>query len=111
MINTQLFSWVIENLIKNAIDAMQGKGSIVIQIGSKDDKYIVINVSDTGKGIAKNLFKKIFDPGFTTKRRGWGLGLSLTQRIVQDYHNGRIYVKKSEIGKGTTFTVMLNELL
>ena len=111
MINTQLFSWVIENLIKNAIDAMQGKGSIVIQIGSKDDKYIVINVSDTGKGIAKNLFKKIFDPGFTTKRRGWGLGLSLTQRIVQDYHNGRIFVKKSEIGKGTTFTVMLNELL
>ena len=74
MINSQLFSWVIENLVKNAIDAMQGKGSISIQIASKDDKYIVIDVSDTGKGIAKNLFKKIFDPGYTTKKRGWGLG-------------------------------------
>ena len=111
MINSQLFSWVIENLVKNAIDAMQGKGSISIQIASKDDKYIVIDVSDTGKGIAKNLFKKIFDPGYTTKKRGWGLGLSLTKRIIEDYHGGKIFVKKSEVGKGTTFTVMLNELV
>tara|TARA_R110002073_G_scaffold40547_5_gene115332 strand:+ start:489237 stop:490418 length:1182 start_codon:yes stop_codon:yes gene_type:complete len=111
MINTQLFSWVIENLIKNAIDAMQGKGSIHMEISSKDDKYIQIDISDTGKGIPKNLYNKIFDPGFTTKRRGWGLGLSLTKRIIQDYHDGRIYVKKSEVGKGTTFTVLLTELL
>ena len=111
MINTQLFSWVIENLIKNAIDAMQGKGSINIQVSSKDDKYIVIDVSDTGKGIAKSLHNKIFDPGYTTKRRGWGLGLSLTKRIVEDYHDGKIYVKKSELGKGTTFTAMFKELV
>ena len=111
MINTQLFSWVIENLIKNAIDAMQGKGSIKMKISSKDDKYIVIDVSDTGKGIPKNLYNKIFDPGFTTKKRGWGLGLSLTKRIVEDYHDGKIYVKKSEIGKGTTFSAMLKELV
>ncbi len=111
LINTQLFSWVIENLIKNAIDAMQGKGSINIQISSKDDKYIVIDVTDTGKGIPKNLFKKIYDPGYTTKKRGWGLGLSLTKRIVEDYHDGRIYVKKSEVGKGTTFTAIFKELV
>ncbi len=111
LINTQLFSWVIENLIKNAIDAMQGKGSINIQISSKDDKYIVIDVTDSGKGIPKNLFKKIFDPGYTTKKRGWGLGLSLTKRIVEDYHDGKVYVKKSELGKGTTFTAMFNELV
>lgn len=110
MINSQLFSWVIENLVKNAIDAMQGKGRIDIQIGSKDDKYVKINVSDTGKGITKNLFKKIFDPGYTTKKRGWGLGLSLTKRIIEDYHGGRVYVEKSELDKGTTFTVLLNEL-
>ena len=111
MINTQLFSWVIENLIKNAIDAMQGKGSIVIQISSKDDKYIVIDVTDSGKGIPKNLYNKIFDPGYTTKRRGWGLGLSLTKRIIEDYHDGKIYVKKSEIDKGTTFSAMFKELV
>ena len=111
LINTQLFSWVIENLIKNAIDAMQGKGSINIQISSKDSKYIVIDVTDSGKGIPKNLFKKIFDPGFTTKKRGWGLGLSLTKRIVEDYHDGKVFVKKSELGKGTTFTAMFNELV
>lgn len=110
MINPQLFSWVIENLVKNAIDAMQGKGSIDIQIGSKDDKYVKINVTDTGKGISKNLFRKIFDPGYTTKKRGWGLGLSLTKRIIEDYHGGRIYVEKSELDKGTTFTVLLDEL-
>ncbi len=110
MINPQLFSWVIENLVKNAIDAMQGKGRIDIQIGSKDDKFVKINVSDTGKGISKNLFRKIFDPGYTTKKRGWGLGLSLTKRIIEDYHGGKIYVEKSELDKGTTFSVLLNEL-
>lgn len=110
MINPQLFSWVIENLVKNAIDAMQGKGDITIQIGSKDDKFVKINVIDTGKGISKNLFRKIFDPGYTTKKRGWGLGLSLTKRIIEDYHDGRIYVEKSELGKGTTFSVLLKEL-
>ncbi|MDJ0646072.1 MAG: HAMP domain-containing sensor histidine kinase [Flavobacteriaceae bacterium] len=110
MINPQLFSWVIENLVKNAIDAMQGKGTITIQIGSKDDKFVKINVIDNGKGIAKNLFRKIFDPGYTTKKRGWGLGLSLTKRIIEDYHGGRVYVEKSELDKGTTFTVLLNEL-
>lgn len=110
MINTQLFSWVIENLVKNAIDAMDGKGSIKIQIASKDDKYVKIDVIDSGKGISKSLFKKIFDPGYTTKKRGWGLGLSLTKRIIEDYHGGKIYVAKSELGKGTTFTVLLNEL-
>ena len=111
MINTQLFSWVIENLIKNAIDAMQGKGSINIQISSKDDKYIVIDVTDSGKGIPKNLYNKIFEPGYTTKRRGWGLGLSLTKRIIEDYHDGKIFVKKSELDKGTTITAMFKELV
>lgn len=110
MVNTQLFSWVIENLVKNAIDAMEGKGSIKIQIASKDDRFVKIDVIDSGKGIPKNLFRKIFDPGYTTKKRGWGLGLSLTKRIIEDYHGGRIYVAKSELGKGTTFTVLLNEL-
>ena len=110
MINHQLFSWVIENLVKNAIDAMQGKGNIKIQIGSKDDKYVKINVIDSGKGIPKGMFRKIFDPGYTTKRRGWGLGLSLTKRIMEDYHDGKVYVEKSEIDKGTTFSVLLKEL-
>jgi len=111
MINTQLFSWVIENLIKNAIDAMQGKGSINIQISSKDNKYIVIDVTDSGKGIPKNLYQKIFEPGYTTKKRGWGLGLSLTKRIIEDYHDGKVYVKKSELGKGTTISAMFKELV
>lgn len=110
MINPQLFSWVIENLVKNAIDAMEGRGSIDIRIGSKDDKFVKIDILDTGKGILKNLQQKIFDPGYTTKKRGWGLGLSLTKRIVEDYHDGKIYVEKSEIDRGTTFTVLLKEI-
>lgn len=110
MINTQLFSWVIENLVKNAIDAMQGKGAITIRIGSKDDKFVKIDVIDSGKGIPKSLQRKIFDPGYTTKKRGWGLGLSLTKRIVEDYHDGKIYVEKSEIDNGTTFSVLLKEI-
>lgn len=105
-LNLQLYSWVIENLVKNAIDAMQGKGVIDIDVNI-DNAYAIVTVSDTGKGINKRLHKKIFEPGYTTKKRGWGLGLSLTKRIINDYHKGRIYVKKSEIGKGTTFLIQL----
>ncbi len=110
MINQQLYSWVIENLVKNAIDAMDGKGTIRIKVQSKEGKYVQVLVSDTGKGISKNLYKKIFEPGYTTKRRGWGLGLSLTKRIVEDYHNGKIYVEKSDNGTGTTMSVLLTEM-
>lgn len=110
MINPQLFSWVIENLIKNAIDAMEGKGNLSIKVESKSGKYVQVLVSDTGKGIPKNLYSKIFEPGFTTKKRGWGLGLSLTKRIIEDYHRGRVHVEKSEVGKGTTMSVILKEM-
>lgn len=105
-INEQLFTWVLENLIKNAIDAMAGKGALAICLKRESNK-MVITAQDTGKGIAKNQFKKIFTPGFTTKKRGWGLGLSLSKRIVEDYHAGRIFVKKSEINVGTTFEVQI----
>ena len=110
MINPQLFSWVIENLVKNAIDAMNGKGSIRIKVQAKNSKYVQILVSDSGKGIPKSLYTKIFDPGYTTKRRGWGLGLSLTKRIIEDYHKGKVQVEKSEIDKGTTMSVLLREI-
>ena len=105
-LNLQLYSWVIENLVKNAIDAMQGKGKIEINV-VQENSNAIITISDTGKGIPKRLQKKIFEPGYTTKKRGWGLGLSLTKRIISDYHKGRIYVKKSEIGVGTTFLIQL----
>jgi signal transduction histidine kinase len=108
-LNFQLFGWVIENLIKNAIDSMRGKGEIDILI-SQDQKHTNIYISDTGKGIPKNLRQQIFSPGFTTKKRGWGLGLSLSKRIIEDYHNGKIVVGKSEIGRGTTFCVSLKKL-
>jgi len=108
-INLQLYSWVIENLVKNAIDAMEGKGSISLHIFDKEHT-ITIAISDTGKGLSKNLFNQIFSPGFTTKKRGWGLGLSLAKRIINDYHNGKIYVSKSEIGKGTTFVIQLKKV-
>ena len=107
-INLQLFSWVIENLVKNAIDAMEGKGEISLSI-SEDTKNVFIKITDTGKGISKNQYQKIFSPGFTTKKRGWGLGLSLAKRIIEDYHNGKIAVEKSEIGKGTTFLISLKK--
>src|SRR5690606_32741807 len=100
-LNKQLFSWAIENLVKNAIDAMKGKGTVTIAI-KKNTRYVHILVSDTGKGIPKNNFQRIFRPGFTTKKRGWGIGLSLTKRIIEDYHEGKIKVKDSEKGKGTT---------
>ena len=108
-INTELFGWVIENLVKNAVDAMQGKGALDLQI-TNTAKKIKIQVSDTGKGMPKSLFKQIFKPGFTTKKRGWGLGLSLSKRIIEDYHNGKIVVQKSEVGKGTTFEILLEKV-
>jgi two-component system, sporulation sensor kinase D len=100
-LNPELHSWTIENLVKNAIDAMRGKGALHVAIEERD-KFVKIKVTDTGKGIPKAQFKKVFEPGFTTKKRGWGLGLSLTRRIVEEYHKGRIKVLTSEIGKGTT---------
>ena len=103
-INASLFEWVIENLCKNAVDAMEGEGTIEISLWQTDDR-VVIEVSDTGKGIRKKDIKNVFTPGFTTKKRGWGLGLSLAKRIVEEYHHGHIFVKWSELGKGTTFRI------
>lgn len=105
-LNKQLFSWTIENLVKNAIDAMKGKGHLSIVI-LHEDKFVKINITDTGKGIPKNKFSKIFEPGYTSKKRGWGLGLSLAKRIIEDYHQGKIKVLHSEIGKGTTMQISL----
>lgn len=105
-LNKQLYSWVIENLVKNAIDAMKGRGKLIVEISQLEDN-VKVSVTDTGKGIPKKLFKKIFDPGFTTKKRGWGLGLSLTKRIIEDFHSGKIKVLQSEIGKGTTIQIAL----
>ena len=101
-----LFEWVIENLCKNAIDAMDGEGSINIHMTETDER-VFIDIEDTGKGIQKSHFSTVFSPGFTTKKRGWGLGLSLAKRIIESYHKGRIYVKHSELGKGTTFRIEL----
>jgi two-component system, sporulation sensor kinase D len=103
-INQALHSWTVENLVKNAIDAMKGRGNLDIAI-IDEDKFVKIYISDTGKGIPKNQFKRVFEPGFTTKKRGWGLGLSLTKRIVEEYHKGKIKVTHSEVGKGTTMQV------
>ncbi len=103
-----LFEWVIENLCKNAIDAMNGEGSITIHVAQTAER-VYIDVEDTGKGIAKGHFQSVFSPGFTTKKRGWGLGLSLAKRIVESYHKGRIFVKHSELGKGTTFRIELRK--
>jgi two-component system, sporulation sensor kinase D len=103
-INPALHSWTVENLVKNAIDAMKGKGKLAVVI-ENDSQLVKILVTDSGKGIPKNQFKRIFEPGFTTKRRGWGLGLSLTKRIVEEYHKGKIKVSHSELGKGTTMQV------
>lgn len=108
MISPPLFDWVIENLLKNALDAMEGKGSITVDI--KEEKEAVhIDVTDTGKGIAAKNIARVFKPGFTTKKRGWGLGLSLSRRIINQYHKGDIYVKHSEAGKGTTFRIVLKK--
>jgi signal transduction histidine kinase len=107
-LNKHLFEWVIENLCKNAVDAMEGNGHVGIEI-SDDTDHIHIDVSDTGKGIPKSRFKTIFRPGYTSKARGWGLGLTLTKRIVENYHSGKIYVKSSTINKGTTFRIILKK--
>ncbi|CAA0157982.1 HAMP domain-containing sensor histidine kinase [Tenacibaculum maritimum] len=107
-LNTELYGWVIENLVKNAIDAMQGKGILTLSI-KEYDQNIKITISDTGKGIPKSKFKQVFTPGFTTKKRGWGLGLSLSKRIINDYHNGKISILKSELNKGTTFQILLHK--
>ena len=105
-VNASLFGWVIENICKNAVDAMNGKGKLTI-ILTEDKNYVTIDVKDTGKGIPKNSWRSVFDPGYTTKERGWGLGLSLAKRIVTEYHKGKIYVAHSEQGKGTTFRIEL----
>ncbi len=104
-LNATLHSWTIENMVKNAIDAMKGKGKLHLAIEEENDN-VKITITDTGNGIPKNQFKKIFEPGFTTKKRGWGLGLSLTKRIVEDYHKGRIKVLQSEVGKGTAMQLI-----
>ena len=105
-LNSVLFEWVIENLVTNAVDAMKGKGEISVGITEEENK-IIINISDTGDGIDRSILKNIFKPGVTSKKRGWGLGLSLSKRIIEEYHKGSIYVMKSEKGKGTTFTIRL----
>ena len=105
-LNSVLFEWVIENLVTNAVDAMKGKGKISVGITEEENK-IVINISDTGDGIDRSIIKNIFKPGVTSKKRGWGLGLSLSKRIIEEYHKGSIFVMKSEKGKGTTFTIRL----
>ena len=107
MISEPLFEWVIENLTKNAVDAMDGEGEITITTGSTEKGKVWIDVKDTGKGISRKNFKKVFAPGFTTKKRGWGLGLTLVKRIIEEYHRGKIFVKESELGKGTTFRIEL----
>jgi len=107
-ISEPLFDWVIENLLKNALDAMEGKGSIIVDIRNTTDA-VNIDVTDTGKGISKQNISRVFNPGFTTKKRGWGLGLSLSKRIIDQYHKGEIFVKSSEIGKGTIFRIVLKK--
>lgn len=107
-LNAALFSWVIENLCKNAIDAMGSSGTISIKLKEKEEQ-VFIDITDTGIGVAKSQFKTIFQPGFSTKKRGWGLGLSLAKRIIEIYHRGKIFIKSSEIGKGTTFRIILNK--
>ena len=108
MINGPLFDWVIENLLKNALDSMEGKGSISVNIKNAPTQ-VTVDVTDTGKGISKQNIAKVFKPGFTTKKRGWGLGLSLSKRIIEQYHKGELFVKASEPGKGTTFRIVLKK--
>jgi len=107
-VNPALFEWVIENVSKNAIDAMEGSGEITIRI-AETERNALIDISDTGKGIPKSAFNKIFNPGFTTKQRGWGLGLSLAKRIIEEYHNGKIFVRHSEVGKGSCIRIVMNK--
>jgi len=108
MINGPLFDWVIENLLKNGLDAMHGKGNIQVNI-KNETTQVIVDVTDSGKGISKQNISKVFKPGFTTKKRGWGLGLTLCKRIIEQYHNGELFVKNSEPGKGTTFRIVLRK--
>ena len=108
-LNANLFSWVIENICKNAVDAMDGDGVIDVDI-SAEEKWIYIDISDTGKGLHKSKYKAIFQPGYTSKQRGWGLGLSLAKKIIENYHDGKIFVKNSVINKGTTFRIALKRM-
>ncbi len=105
-INTHLFEWVIENLMRNSLDAMDGKGTITIDL-YKEDAYVFVDITDSGKGIPSSKFKTIFNPGYSTKQRGWGLGLSLSKRIIEEYHKGKIFVKHSKLEEGTTITIKL----
>lgn len=109
MLNEELYSWTVENIVKNGIDAMKGKGELKISLNS-NEKFVFVEISDLGKGLTKNQFKTIFETGYTTKKRGWGLGLSLAKRIVEQYHGGQIKVLYSEVGKGTTFQITLKKL-
>jgi hypothetical protein len=107
-LNTYLFEWVIENLVKNAVDAMGGNGTLSIDL-IEDDKHVILDFTDTGKGISRGNFKSVFKPGFTSKKRGWGLGLTLTRRIIKSYHSGSVFVKASQLNVGTTFRIILNK--
>ena len=109
-LNAPLFQWVLENLIRNAVDAISGTGSITLNL-HRDNRTIVLDVTDTGKGIGRNSFKRIFRPGYTTKKRGWGLGLSLSKRIIEDYHRGKLFVCQSVQGQGTTFRILLKDAI
>ena len=110
LVNRPLIAWVVENLCKNAVDAMNGKGRIYFQMVDSNEKKVQFDVVDSGKGVPSNKFKTIFKPGYTTKKRGWGLGLSLVKRIVENYHEGKIFVQSSEVGVGTRFRVELKRL-
>jgi signal transduction histidine kinase len=110
-LNVPLFDWVLENLLKNAVNAIEGKGKIKVDIsGNKVKKQIYIDITDTGKGIPRSKFDTVFQPGYTTRKRGWGLGLSLTKRMIENYHDGQIFVRDSEVGKGTTFRIVLKNI-
>jgi K+-sensing histidine kinase KdpD len=110
-LNIPLFDWVLENLLKNAVNAIENKGSVKVEIsGNKTRHQVFIDVTDTGKGIPRSKFETVFQPGYTTRKRGWGLGLSLTKRMIENYHNGQIFVKDSEQGKGTTFRIVLKSI-
>ena len=104
--NAALIEWVIENICKNAVDAIDGKGDLTIEI-SRESGFVHIDISDTGKGLTPKQFKTIFQPGFSTKKRGWGLGLTLVKRIIEEYHKGKVFVLKSEIDKGTVFRISI----
>ena len=108
MMNKPLFEWAVENICKNAVDAMRGKGKIDIRIIQDSDKFVIIDITDTGKGMEKRMYKRVFNPGFSTRQRGWGLGLTLAKRIVEGYHGGKIFVRHSELGVGTTFRILLH---